>query len=400
MKKITVNGKPMRETMTKTGDNFTWNGKQAVITKVVDKEVKYSDRGKFEQFCDEAGIDIDLWNVKQFECGRWDMGIKTKEFDIKKSDLWVVRLILTPRRDLIALKDVATEILNMIKSHSVKYPKLKVTKKREPVLLVLDLPDLHFDKLAWGEETGDDWDIKISSSLFFDMVQDLVDKASVYELDRIVMLVGNDFFNADTLLNTTTAGTPQSVDSRWKKSFIAGKQLMVKTIDLLQSIAQTDVIVIPGNHDKQKSWYLGDTLESWYHRCGNVKVDNSPKGRKYYRYGSNLIGFAHGKDEKPDRLPMIMATEAKEQFSQTKHHEWHLGDRHHRKDIKYMPAQEVDGVMIRYLSSLSPPDNWHYDKGYLAKRAAQAFIYDKENGCVCLFNSFVANKETNFLKRT
>lgn len=392
MKKMTVNGKPIKENLKETGDSFTWNGKQAVITKVVKEKLEYSEknRGKFEEFCDEAGIDLDLWNVKLFKCGRWEMGIKTKDFNIKKSDLWLVNLTLTPRTDLIALKDVAQEILTMLKAHSYKYPKLKYPKHKEPVLLILDVPDLHFDKLAWGKETGEDWDIKISSNVYFDVVQELLTKASIYEVDRIVMLVGNDFFNADNLLNTTTAGTPQSVDSRWKKSFIMGKKLMIKTIDLLQSVAPVDCIVIPGNHDKQKSWYLGDTLESWYHQCDNVQVDNTPKTRKYYRYGSNLIGFAHGKDEKPDRLPMIMATEAKELFSQTAHHEWHLGDKHHRKDIKFTPSHEIDGILIRYLSSLSPADLWHYEKGYLAKRAAQAFVYHRSKGCVCQFNSFIS----------
>jgi hypothetical protein len=49
----------------------------------------------------------------------------------------------------------------------------------------------------------------------------------------------------------------------------------------------------------------------------------------------------------------------------------------------------VDGVIIRLLSSLTALDEWHYSKGYMAKQAAQGFIYDKKLGWVCQFNSFL-----------
>lgn len=38
-------------------------------------------------------------------------------------------------------------------------------------------------------------------------------------------------------------------------------------------------------------------------------------------------------------------------------------------------------MKVRYLSSISAPDLYHFDNGYVGSiRQAQAFIYDKENG--------------------
>ena len=308
---------------------------------------------------------------------------------MKVQDLWQVKAWLESNQEAIQIQTIKAEVISEMKKFSPKYPKLVFKKLTDPHLLVIDIPDLHLDKLAWGKETGSDWDIKISSSLFLKMVNDLLMKSSSYQIERILFPVGNDFFNADNLLNTTTGGTPQQVDSRWKKAFLTGKKLLITAIDTLQTIAPVDIIVIPGNHDKQRAWYLGDTLESWYHNCKAVTVDNSPSQRKYYRYGENLLGYAHGKEEKVDRLPMILANEAKSLFSETKFHEWHLGDKHHKRDIKFFPATETDGIIIRFLSSLSPADIWHYEKGYLAKRAAQGFVYSKTLGWVCQFNSYV-----------
>ncbi|MBK8609093.1 MAG: hypothetical protein IPL84_03900 [Chitinophagaceae bacterium] len=165
-------------------------------------------------------------------------------------------------------------------------------------MFVIDLPDLHFDKLAWGKETGKDWDMKISSSLYMKAIDDLVSKASVYSVEKILYPVGNDMFNSDTIDNTTTKGTKQIVDGRWKKSFVLARKLIVSAALKLSKIAPVDIMIVPGNHDEQKTFYLGDALECRFYNDANVNVDNTPTMRKYFKYGKTLIAYTHGKDEK------------------------------------------------------------------------------------------------------
>lgn len=366
-----------------TTRQYEENGNDARVTQVTNKQIKTLD--EMIKVCE---IDTSVWIVDRWLCNKWEVGMRTGN-GVKVQPLWQVKVWL--KRDLqkVNLEDIKTRIIDEIKKQSKQVPKVNFKKYEKPCLFVVDIPDLHFDKLAWSKETGKSWDIKISSSAFLDTVDDLISKASVYNIDRILFPVGNDLFNADNLENTTTGGTKQIVDGRWKKSFPLARKLMITAIEKLATIAPVDVIIITGNHDEQRTFYLGDSLESWFHNNKNVNVDNSPPKRKYYSYGSTLLGYTHGKDEKVDRLPMILATEAKAEFAKTDYHEWHLGDKHHKKDIKFTPTEEVDGIIIRFLSSLTALDEWHYSKGYMAKQAAQGFIYDKKNGWVCQFNSYL-----------
>lgn len=374
----------IKNKLQKGNESLQVKGDKAELEKVVNQKVRNLD-----QLVKVAGIDLNEWIVERWICNKWEMAAKLADKTLKVQDLWQVKVWLKRDIEKVNLENIKSRIITEIKKHSQTVPKVKIKEYKKPCLLVVDIPDLHLDKLAWGKETGKDWDTKISSAAFLTTIDDLISKSSVYDIERILFVVGNDLFNADNTDDTTTHGTKQIVDGRWKKAFPLARKLMIKAIDKLALIAPVDVMIVTGNHDEQRTFYLGDALECWYHNNANVKVDNTPKKRKYYDYGNTLIGYTHGKDEKVDRLPMILATEAKDKFAKTDHHEWHLGDKHHKKDIKFTPTEEVDGIIIRFLSSLTALDEWHYSKGYLAKQAGQGFIYDKKNGWVCQFNSFL-----------
>lgn len=368
---------------------YTENGNDAKVEQITNHQIKTLD--EMIKVCE---IDTEQWIVDRWLCNKWEVGMRLRTGkdtadEVYVQPLWQVKVWLKRDVQKVQLEDIKSRIIAEIKKASKPEKKLTIKKYDKPCLFVVDIPDLHFDKLAWRKETGKDWDIKISTSAFMDTVDDLISKASVYNIDRILFPVGNDLFNADTIDNTTTHGTKQIVDGRWKKAFPMARKLMILAIERLAKVAPVDVIIITGNHDEQRTFYLGDALECWFHNNPNVNVDNSPPKRKYYNYGSTLLGYTHGKDEKVDRLPMILATEAKDKFAKTNFHEWHLGDKHHKKDIKFTPTEEVDGIIIRFLSSLTALDEWHYSKGYLSKQAGQGFIYDKKLGWICQFNSYL-----------
>ena len=71
----------------------------------------------------------------------------------------------------------------------------------------------------------------------------------------------------------------------------------MRAIDRLRPIAPVQVVMVTGNHDTQRLYYLGDVLEAWFRNTKDVAVDNSPRQRKYFRYHGNLIGFTHGHNE-------------------------------------------------------------------------------------------------------
>lgn len=111
--------------------------------------------------------------------------------------------------------------------------------------------DLHLGKLAWGEETGEDYDIHIAQARFHAAINDLINKSSGYKVDEILFPVGNDIYNSDKALpySQTTAGTPQMDDTRWQKMFRIGVRLITEAIIKLSEIAPVKVPLVYSNHD-------------------------------------------------------------------------------------------------------------------------------------------------------
>jgi hypothetical protein len=254
-------------------------------------------------------------------------------------------------------------------------PKL-IRYKYQPGNCLLELPimDVHLGKLAWGKETGEDYDLKIAVELYKKTIIDLLEKVEHLDLpiELIEFPVGQDFFHVDNAENKTTAGTPVDVDTRFLKMFDEGIEALVWAIEELRQIAPVNVRWVCGNHDKTIGYFAIAYLSAFFRDCDGVSVDLSKEFRKYVHYGVNLIGFSHGKEGK--RIETLMQQEQPEAWGNSVFREWHLGDLHHEE------SKEVGGVKIRRISSITAIDAWHAEKGFRALRTAQAFIWDKEKG--------------------
>lgn len=284
----------------------------------------------------------------------------------------------------------AREAVDKLIKDAVKHIPRK-SKKIHPkgeYLYEVDFPDLHFGKLTWAEESGDNYDIRIARKMVRQAVDELIGFSELHKIKRILLPLGNDFFNVDSQAEETTHGTPQQEDTRYQKTFRAGREIAVDIIDSLAALAPVDVLVIPGNHDEERMFYLGDSLVAWYHNDANVMVDNAAMKRKYYAFGKVLIGLTHGYWEKVDKLPFIMPVEKPDLWAASLHREWHLGDKHHKSDM-LMRTKDSNGVTVRILRSLSATDTWSFDKGYIGTpRSAEAFLWHPNDGLVAQYNVY------------
>ncbi len=270
------------------------------------------------------------------------------------------------------------------------------TDHKENNLLEINIFDLHIGKLCWAGETGENYDVKIASQRFMDAIQRLLFRAKSFQFDKILFPIGNDFFNVDTIQNTTTEGTPQDEDLRWQKTFKIGFELLVNGIELMRQYAPVDIVMIPGNHDYMKNYFLGHSLASWYRNVEDVNINNHASPRKYYQYGEVLLGLTHGNNEKEANLPMMMAKENKKLWGSTSFHEWHLGHFHKKKTVRYQVLNEDLGVTVRYLSSLSGTDSWHHRKGYVGgSKSAEAFLWNDTTGFLAQFNVNIVDKDSD-----
>lgn len=246
----------------------------------------------------------------------------------------------------------------------------------------INIPDVHFGKLAWGEESGEDYNLKIAEERYTKAVNNLMSYVDHDKLERIVFPIGNDMINIDSRKNETYAGTAQDSDSRFFKIVQTVKRILIKTVDSLSLVAPVDVIVVSGNHDPEAMFMIGEILDAYYHSNPNVTVDNSARQRKYYRYGKNGFQYTHGNEEKHTDLGLIFATEQKELWAATEFRFCKLGHYHKSKKISYVSIDEHAGFQVQIIPSLSSSDAWHFSKGYMSRKGAKAFLYDKEEGQV------------------
>jgi hypothetical protein len=261
---------------------------------------------------------------------------------------------------------------------TLRKPKKTVDPPEEGVLLEIAMPDLHAGKLAHTAETGRrPYDVKIAIATHDRALDALIKRSEHYPVAEIIYVVGNDLFNSDNEENTTTSGTVVSTDGRFFKTFRVVRQMVVRAITRLRQVAKVQVIVCPGNHDRQTAYHLGDSLECYFHNDPMVSVNNLPNPRKYIEFGNVLLGFCHGDEGKASDYPALMAAEQPEAWGRTKFREIHCGHFHSLK------VTEDHGIRVRLLPALTEADSWHTHQGYIgAIRQAEAFIWSKKEGLI------------------
>lgn len=269
-----------------------------------------------------------------------------------------------PKHCAETIEEQREQLIEDLKAFSPKveeYPR----PEEQGILYEISLPDMHFGKGP----------IEDTITNFKKAVYDLINRVEHMNVERILLPLGNDILNSEGLQRSTTRGTPQFDSDDWRETFRACWTTCVEVILALSKTAPVDILLIQGNHDFERSFYLGDVIAAYFHNNENVNVNNSFETRKYYQWGVNLIGFDHG-ELKQDQYPLLMATEKPMAFAQTKHHEWHLG--HWHKEM----MNEFRGIKVRFVPSMCPADYWHKKMGYAAKRKGQAYKWSKKYGMI------------------
>ncbi len=354
-------------------------------------------------------IDLEKWEVDRYKIKtseayrkdrqvRWQVeegvvlhGDVTDTGKLLIAPMFHIQITLKRKVSEIRARQVIQDFIQDAKKHAPKYPKM-VYKKRSQLWYEVDMPDIHFGKETWAEESGHDYNLKIAREVVLQSLEKLLSYTASFGIEKIILPMGNDFFNSNNKENTTSHGTPQQEDTRWTRTFKEGRRLAVDMIDRCAAIAPVCVMMVAGNHDEERLFYLGEVLDAQYHNVKHVTVDNRAAKRKYLSFGQNLVCFTHGYYEKLSRLPALMPLEEPMLWAASKHREFHLGDKHHKVDLLHR-TEDVDGVTIRILRSLSATDTWHFDKGYVGSpRSAESFLWDKHDGVIAQFQSFLHNK--------
>lgn len=351
-----------------------------------------------------AKVDLAIWEVEKSWVNKWDCVAKTRTSQVAPKDwkseltateLYQVKVML--RRKVAKITENAVNaLLDRIIKKAPLYTQLPRPKKRpENFMLEISPFDAHFGKLAWMQETGNNYDLKIAEQVFQRAVQELLHRTVTFNISKILIPIGQDFFHINDPANTTVNGTPQDVDGRFSKVYTTGCQAMIRAIEEARKRAPVELLYVPGNHDRLSSWHMAEMLKAWFRNAKDVVVDSAPTTRKYRQYGVNLLGFSHGDEENPSDLSKLMPIEAKDLWGKTQHHEWHLGHFHKKKKVEFMfEDTQTGGTIVRWLPSLSGTDSWHYRKGYVhGRRSAEAYLWSDIRGYTGHFSANVLDGE-------
>jgi hypothetical protein len=338
-----------------------------------------------EQLVEMFEIDLGLWEPYHITPNVWQMGAKHPETgEILKANLYQTK-VLFRRKPARSNDELAAELIADILAagedrkrpapHVLTFPRGTERFALEP-----DLFDIHIAKYAWREETGTDYDSDLAERIATAALTDLLAQAKPYPISECILPLGNDFFHYDNPQGETTAGTVMDRDTRYQRMFRIGCRLARWMIERCAEIAPTKVIVVPGNHDQISAFSMGVVMEAEFRNDPRVTFDNSPKPRKYHRYGKNLLGFAHGHGEKPDALAQLMPLEEAEAWAQTTCREFHLGHFHVGKKRDPITVDDKTSVTLRWIRSLAGTDAWHAGKGFMGRRHAEAFLWREAGG--------------------
>ena len=336
-----------------------------------------------------CSVDLDLWEVDKYDIGTYEV----TGFDEKRKPVTV-----TMFRTKAWLKRIKTELnIKKVKQSIIEdlanlSPKIKLIKRERPDdrndlhLLEISAFDLHIGKIGIK---GDEYSMEIAEERLLSAIEHLLYRAQGYYIDKILFIVGQDLLNSDGdwPIPSTTKGTPQFNSDYHIDMYRTARKLMIKAINRLYEIANVHVMVIPGNHDRESIMHLGDLLELYYENNDNVKVDNSDCLMKAIPYGNNLIISDHGDGPKTADLPGIISQRFKNLWSGVSYVEVHRGHYHTNKAMKLQAIEELNGITVRNLSSMSATDYWHDSKGFIGNiKKAQAFIYNRQNGLQGILN--------------
>lgn len=366
-------GEPPKETEEHKRSGDTWDIRMETL-----KQIK-----TLPELIAACEIDTTVWEVKNFTSKAYQMGYKDNDGNPGTVQMFSVSANLRRKVLVIGIKEELTAALAEFRAGISRGPLVLVKAPKSGLMLEPSTPDLHAGKYVWAQEIGaggENYDLAIALARLNTAFEQLLARSAHLSFERVVLPIGSDLFNSNGLAGTTAKGTPVDNDGRIVKVFGATLRAYVPIIErLANDVAPVDALGILGNHDELLAQMLIEALAARFHDHPHVTIDTSPTMRKYREWGRVMLGFAHGDKGKPERWAHLMATEQKAMWSRTEFREFHVGHLH----TKRVYVDEVGGVRVRVLPSLTATDAWHAGEGFVGNlRSAEAYHWSATDGLI------------------
>lgn len=236
------------------------------------------------------------------------------------------------------------------------------------------ITDFHLGMLAWGEETGADWDLTIAENTLVEWFAAAIALAPAAAI-AVFAEIG-DFLHWDGLDAVTPAHKNLlDADTRFQKLVRVAIRAVRRIIGMLLEKHDRIIIVIAeGNHDPASSIWFREWLAAVYDKEPRVTVDVSPDPYYCVEHGQTALFYHHGHKRKPADIDTVFAAKFREVFGRTKHAYAHMGHMHH------IDVKETNLMVVEQHRTLAAPDAHASRGGWMSGRDAQVITYHRKHG--------------------
>lgn len=234
--------------------------------------------------------------------------------------------------------------------------------------------DLHLGMMAWGEETGADWDLKIAERTLIDWFAAAIKQSP--DAGTAVLCQLGDFLHHDAKASVTPAsGHVLDADSRLQKMIRTAIRVLRQIVRmLLEKHARVHVVLAEGNHDEAGSAWMRELFAALYEIEPRVTVDTNPSPYYVVEHGATSLFFHHGHKRKGKDVDRVFAGKFREIYGRTKFSYAHTGHLHSDELLT------TNLMKVERHETLAAPDAYAANGGWLSGRSAKVITYSKRFG--------------------
>lgn len=305
------------------------NGEQSstVLCKLSDEQLKDPD-----YILKVHGYDSNSWELTSAKQTIWNNSLD--------NELYSSKITVKPRVGFNWNEDNIKNIFDILKKHTEfnvsDYMTVVGINEEIPAqdkMLLIGIADLHYGLLA-RDNLSEEYNMKIAKERFNDIISDVIKrKSNDKSIEKVVLLIGNDFLSADNVQGTTSRHfTQQDQETNWYEIIESATEMLIEEIDKLRFFfPSVEVVNVKGNHDEMSTFGIMQTLNAYYRGHKAITINTSCKFRQYIRYGTSLIGLSH--NERVQDVSKIMAAETGVDWGECKYKCFLMGHLHSRKEI-------------------------------------------------------------------
>ncbi|CAJ28450.1 winged helix-turn-helix domain-containing protein [Yersinia phage vB_YenM_636] len=236
------------------------------------------------------------------------------------------------------------------------------------------IADYHLSMLAWAEESGENWDSKISEELLVRWFKTAVEKAPDAKTGYLADL--GDFMHFDGMAPVTPASKHLlDADIRFPRTVRTAIRVMKAVVEiLLKKHEKVIVDFTTGNHNESSAVWMRELFDMHYKDHPRVKVNTSPAVYHAHKHGKVAIFTHHGHKANMKKVDSVCAGTFPELFGATKYRYVHIGHFHHIEKV------ESNLMVIEMHRTLAAKDAYAANGGWLSGRSADVITYHKEYG--------------------